>query len=609
MSKEIKTTISTTPAVIPELQIGSKYSREDVHKAFNVKTKFTKGSGYWGISGIIKPEKALKNFIFFVTGGSEQSEYMFDESINHQGIMKWQSQPAQDFSSPIIDDLINHDKNANFILLFLRNSKRDDYTYMGKLDYSSHIKDLECPVHFRWKIMEWNEAKQFVPSKFYRNNEVEKIPEPTLTPTPAPTSAPIQAHDKDISARIIGREVIEERQLKITKKILALAEEGKSVKEIVSGLGYTRSMVLECLRDIFFPDGFEDSVTVTNIKVDHILRDNRIEFYRNKLQDLVNEGRNINQIAKEVNSNRAFVEEALKKIFSLDDSGASPNDIKRQIANILKDKQRIIRDERKRISAKNKHVDFMKKHREMIEMRNTGKTLDEIGKVKGVTRERVRQIIKRIEMHGPYEGLEIIDIKDVYAKQRDRNAQKRKVFFNKLTHEFEEDLIKLYSAGANNKEIKDQLNFSSANQVSECLEVLKQEGKISPIRYSNKTGNSEEELKIIYDTIQTMRDKGESLEAIGNALGYSSIWVSQKIRQMRDKGIYVADNHNMSGREYLRDWDKINSRSKAILKLLKEGKRPAEIERILELHTGSVSRHIRTYLEDEIKEIYLNRKK
>ena len=76
--------------------------------------------------------------------------------------------------------------------------------------------------------------------------------------------------------------------------------------------------------------------------------------------------------------------------------------------------------------------------------------------------------------------------------------------------------------------------------------------------------------------------------------------ISQKIRQMQDKGIYVADNHNMSGREYLRDWDKINSRSKAILKLLKEGKRP-EIERILELHTGSVSRHIRTYLEDEIK--------
>ena len=88
--------------------------------------------------------------------------------------------------------------------------------------------------------------------------------------------------------------------------------------------------------------------------------------------------------------------------------------------------------------------------------------------------------------------------------------------------------------------------------------TIERQGKISLFRYSNKTGNSEEELAIIYETIQSMVI-GKTL---GNhALGYSRIWVAQ-IREMRDKGLYVADNHGMASREYLRDWDKINSRSK-----------------------------------------------
>ena len=155
----------------------------------------------------------------------------------------------------------------------------------------------------------------------------------------------------------------------------------------------------------------------------------------------------------------------------------------------------------------------------------------------------------------------------------------------------------------------DEVNFSSQGVVAECLEILKEQGKISPFRFSNKTGNSEEELAIIYETIQSMRNKGETLAAIGSALGYSRIWVALKIREMRDKGLYVADNHGMASREYLRDWDKINFRSKEIIRLLKEGKRVSEIEKELSLYKGAVSRHIRTYLEDEVKELYLNRKK
>ena len=368
-------------------------------------------------------------------------------------------------------------------------------------------------------------------------------------------------------------------------------------------------MVLECLRNIFFPEGINESVTEANIRVGLLLRDKKIENYKNQVIKLADEGNNVSQIAKAIKSDRAFVEDALKKILIHDDSGLSTNDVKREIARILKEKQNLIKESKKKILSDRRHIDFMNKHRNVVEMHNEGKTLDEIGQAKGVTRERVRQILKRIEMHGPYEDLEIID-KDTYlAKKRKLNASKRKQYLEKLVNENEDRLIELYKSGANNKEINDEINFSSQGVVRECLEILKEQGKISLFRYSNKTGNSEEELAIIYETIQSMRDKGKTLEEIGTALGYSRIWVAQKIREMRDKGLYVADNHGMASREYLRDWDKINSRSKDIVRLLKEGKSTRQIEKELNLWGGAVSRHIRLYLQDEVKEIYLNRKK
>ena len=46
-----------------KLKLGGLYSRQNVHESFKQKTKFTKGSGYWGISGIVKPDKKKGNFI------------------------------------------------------------------------------------------------------------------------------------------------------------------------------------------------------------------------------------------------------------------------------------------------------------------------------------------------------------------------------------------------------------------------------------------------------------------------------------------------------------------------------------------------------------------
>ena len=251
------------------------------------------------------------------------------------------------------------------------------------------------------------------------------------------------------------------KAISIKNKIFPLSEEGRSVKEIQKILGYTRGMVLESLRSIFFPDGINESVTEANIRVEHLLRDKKIENYKNQITELVDEGKNISQIAKAIKSDRAFVEAALKKILIHDDSGLSSNDIKSEIAQILKEKQNLIKESNKKNASEKKHIDFMNKHRNVVVMHNEGKTLEEIGQTKGVTRERIRQILKRNKMHGPYDDLEIIDKDKHLAKKRELNAAKRKQYLVNLTNKNEERLIKLYKSGANNKEIKDEVNFAN----------------------------------------------------------------------------------------------------------------------------------------------------
>ncbi len=43
------------------------YSRKEIHDIFSPDTTFTPGSGYWGISGIIKVPNMFHDYIFLVT--------------------------------------------------------------------------------------------------------------------------------------------------------------------------------------------------------------------------------------------------------------------------------------------------------------------------------------------------------------------------------------------------------------------------------------------------------------------------------------------------------------------------------------------------------------
>lgn len=142
-----------------KLERFNTYSRKDIHDIFSPDTNFTRGAGYWGISGIIKVPNTQKDYIFLVTYEQRSDTHKFDEGIDENGILTWESQPAQTLQTPQILELINHNHLTDNIYLFLRENKKEDYKYMGCLAYVEHDNQREKPVHFKWQILDWNDSR------------------------------------------------------------------------------------------------------------------------------------------------------------------------------------------------------------------------------------------------------------------------------------------------------------------------------------------------------------------------------------------------------------------------------------------------------------------
>jgi hypothetical protein len=140
---------------MPELILWNDYTRKDVHHIFSPHTEFTPQAGTWGAQGMVRVPSRRGDWVFFVTFGQQQGDHVFDESITEDGVLSWQSQPAQRLQDAIIQELISHDVRVNNVHLFLRTAGRRPYTYLGTLGYLTHDNSRERPVHFQWQILDW----------------------------------------------------------------------------------------------------------------------------------------------------------------------------------------------------------------------------------------------------------------------------------------------------------------------------------------------------------------------------------------------------------------------------------------------------------------------
>lgn len=130
-------------------------SREEVAARLAPDYAFRTSTGTWGLHGTVRFGQG-PNYVFFVTYGQQQAHHTFDEGITTGGILRWQSQPRSDFDSPSVREFIEHDEIKNDILLFLRPADRMPYMYLGKLRYVAHDAERVRPVHFQWRILDFN---------------------------------------------------------------------------------------------------------------------------------------------------------------------------------------------------------------------------------------------------------------------------------------------------------------------------------------------------------------------------------------------------------------------------------------------------------------------
>jgi len=143
-----------TKDVPTRLQPYQLYSREDVAEILAPGTSFTPGAGSWGLSGIISKAPGERDFVFFVTLGMHESND-YDDALTADGLLIWKSQNQQTPETPQIQRLVEHNESRHNVRLFLRTSKKEDYTYMGPLAFNDWDPLSKNPVHFTWKLLNW----------------------------------------------------------------------------------------------------------------------------------------------------------------------------------------------------------------------------------------------------------------------------------------------------------------------------------------------------------------------------------------------------------------------------------------------------------------------
>lgn len=135
---------------------GIAYDRLQISQMFEPGCNFTRGSGRWGLQGIVEVPPKSGNFVFLVTLGKPHEGNPYQDALTEDGHLIWESQSRHKLDSPVIQKMLSHDTEQNNIHLFLRGNSDSDYTYFGLLAYFSHDVSSSEPVHFIWKILNWD---------------------------------------------------------------------------------------------------------------------------------------------------------------------------------------------------------------------------------------------------------------------------------------------------------------------------------------------------------------------------------------------------------------------------------------------------------------------
>lgn len=228
------------------------------------------------------------------------------------------------------------------------------------------------------------------------------------------------------------------------------------------------------------------------------------------------------------------------------------------------------------------------KHQKILDMWNSGEhTLESIGKIIGVTRERIRQILKKLEK----KGFEVISVKTAHKVRRIKFLNDQSAHINEV------DFIEMYHSGTSKKEISNKFLISS-DVYNHYLKLLINRGLVSErkrilnyIKFDIE--NIDNLSKYREETIFLLREKNYKLNDIANELGLSKIAVSLIIKRMKDKG-YEIPNSTTTGSPLSEE--ELTSRLNKIDHCLDKGMNVRQISHVTNISPHTIKRLIYKYL-------------
>jgi len=140
-----------------------EYNKKEAHDILDPETKFYYYAGKWGINGLIKIGGYQKDYVLFVTVGTDSDYYGKQQRINKDGTLIWCAPRSMNSESANLKRLLEHDPEKHGVYLFARKAKdkgkdgERKYYYVGKLDRPIVMDSGDKPILLSWKIINWDE--------------------------------------------------------------------------------------------------------------------------------------------------------------------------------------------------------------------------------------------------------------------------------------------------------------------------------------------------------------------------------------------------------------------------------------------------------------------
>ena len=361
------------------------------------------------------------------------------------------------------------------------------------------------------------------------------------------------------------------------EQFIELFRQGKTHKEISNTIGHSKTTILQIIQE------FKDDGIITNDIIDE-RKSNLATIYK-QLIELFEQGKTYKQNGNELGCDATIISQNIKE---LKNDGIINNDI----INKRKSNMTYLRKEK-----------ASKIDNKIIELLKQGKTIREISEALNFTVTYTHKKIKILQETGKLSE-DIIEQNPTLAY-----LKKKKTTIN------DNEIIELFKHGKTHKEISEALDCT-LSVVSQSIQKLKDNGFITDDIINERKSN----LATIYSELIDLFKQGKTYKQIGDELGLDKTTISQNIQELKIYGVINNDiinkrNFNIT---YLKE-EKLLNIDNQIIKLLKQGKTKIEIAETLGFTTIYISQKIKVLQEtgklseDIIKQnptlAYLNNKK